>query len=428
MLKTSDPEHIRATNRYAVIDVIRRDGPIARVEIAERTQLSPATVSAITGGLIDEGMIEAVRVDAEQNGLGRGRPRVMLKIRGDAHHVAGVKLSAHRISIAVTDAKGELLKSLILPVRISRQAPPVIADLVEDGVRQCVADAGLAMADIDGVGVGLPGVIDGVAGVSLWSPILGDAPVPFAEEVARRLGTGTCIENDANLVTLAEHWFGEGRGLSSFVVITIENTVGMGVLIDGRLYRGAHGTGPEFGHVKLGLGRDDPLPPCRCGQRGCLDAAASDAGILNAARAAGLIEAGDPGAADGRASDHQLIVGVTERALAGDAALAALFRRAGAVLGLGIANLVSMLNPPRIIVAGEGLRAGAMIREPLLAALDANVLPKLRAATEVVFHSWGDEMWARGAASLVLRRLYEASLTPSPRQRPGPGRPLQEQE
>lgn len=414
MFKTADPEHIRATNRYAVIDVIRRDGPIARVEIAERTQLSPATVSAITGGLIDEGMIEAVRVSAEaQNGLGRGRPRVMLKIRGDAHHVAGVKLSAHRISIAVTDAKGALLKSLILPVRISRQAPPVIADLVEDGVRQCVADAGLAMADIDGVGVGLPGVIDGVAGVSLWSPILGSAPVPFAEEVARRLGTEACIENDASLVTLAEHWFGEGRGLSSFAVITIENTIGMGVLIDGRLYRGAHGTGPELGHVKLApLHPDAAGPLCRCGQRGCLDAYASDAGILDAARAAGLID----GAGVDRASDHALILGVTERALAGDDALAALFHRAGAVLGIGIANLISMLNPPRIIVAGEGLRAGRMIRDPLLAALDAHVLPKLRAATEIVFHEWGDEMWARGAASIVLRRLYEAPLTaPKPR-------------
>jgi predicted NBD/HSP70 family sugar kinase len=388
---------MRAINRYHVIDVIRRDGPIARVEIVERTALSPATISAITGALIEEGLIDVVRVEPSEGGA-RGRPRVLLRLNGSAYRVVGVKLSAHRIGIAVTDAKCEPLGTLALPVRISRQSPEVIADLVEDGVRQCVADAGLTLDMISGVGIGLPGVIDGDAGVSHWSPILGPSPVPFAREIERRLGTPTLIENDANLVTLAEHWFGQGRGLSTFAVVTIENTIGMGMLIEGRLHRGAHGIGPEFGHVKY----DPAGPPCRCGQRGCLDAYASDAGILQAAIAAGCASAG------GEASAHQLIAHVTERALAGDNALTAIFQRAGEVLGVGIANVINILSPPRIIVSGEGLRAGDLIREPMLAAIAANVLPKLREATEIIFHPWGDEMWARGAASIVLRRIYEA--------------------
>lgn len=396
MMKTADPELMRAINRYHVIDLVRRDGPIARVEIAQRTELSPATISAITGALIEEGLIDVLRV--EQTETGRGRPRVLLSLNGSAYTVVGVKLSAHRIGIAVTDARCEPLGSLVLPVRIARQSPSVIADLVEDGVRQCVADAGLSVDSIDGVGVGLPGVIDGINGMSLWSPILGPAPVPFAEEMERRLGARTLIENDANLVTLAEHWFGFGRGLSNFAVVTFENTVGMGILIDGRLHRGAHGTGPEFGHVKF----DPNGPPCRCGQRGCIDAYASDAGILQAAIAAGCIEA------NGEASVNALVAKAAERALAGDNALTTIFARAGEVLGVGIANLINILNPPRIIVSGEGLRAGDLIRQPMLDAIEANVLPKLREASEIIFHPWGDEMWARGAASIVLRQIYEA--------------------
>lgn len=395
-MKTADPELMRAINRYHVIDVIRRDGPIARVEISERTELSRATVSAITGALIEEGLIDVVRIESE-SGV-RGRPRVMLRLNGAAYHAVGVKLSAHRIGIAVTDAKGEPLSSLVLPVRLARQSSAVIADLVEDGVRQCVADAGLTMRKIDGVGVGIPGVIDGMAGVSHWSPILGPDAVPFAQELEKRLGTRALIENDANLVTVAEHWFGQGRGLSTFAVVTIENTIGMGLLIEGRLHRGAHGIGAEFGHVKF-----DPRGPlCRCGQRGCLDAYASDAGILQAAIAAGCIESDD------EADLHARIAEVAKRALAGDAKLAGIFRHAGEMLGLGIANVINMLNPPRVIVSGEGLRADDLIREPLLATVDTNVLPELRKASEIVFHPWGDEMWARGAATIVLRRIYEA--------------------
>ena len=396
-MKTADPELMRAINRYHVIDVIRRDGPIARVEISERTELSRATVSAITGALIEEGLIEFVRIEPTESGA-RGRPRVMLRLNGAAYHAVGVKLSAHRIGITVTDAKGEPLSSLALPVRLARQAPEVIADLVEDGVRRCVADARLTMRKIDGMGVGIPGVIDGQAGVSHWSPILGPDPVPFAQALEKRLGARTLIENDANLVTVAEHWFGHGRGVPNFAVVTVENTIGMGLLIDGRLHRGAHGIGAEFGHVKFAAGG----LLCRCGQRGCLDAYASDAGILQAALAAGCI-----GSIDDADLDRQ-IAEVTQRALAGDAKLAGIFRRAGEVLGLGIANLINILNPPRVIICGEGLRAGELIRQPLLAAVESSVLPALRAATDIVFHPWGDEMWARGAATIVLRRIYEA--------------------
>jgi|SRR3954451_3934181 len=394
IMKTADPELMRAINRYHVIDVIRRYGPISRVEITERTELSPATVSAITGGLIEDGIVNIRHVSVE--GLARGRPRVMLELNGEAYHVAGVKLSLHRISIAVTDFKGSVLHSLIIPVRISRQSPEVIADLVEDGVRQCVSDSGLDMSGISGIGVGIPGIIDGTRGISYWSPVLGPDEVPFGRYISERIGKPALIENDANLVAVAENWFGHARDRSTFAVVTVENSIGMGLFIDGKLYRGAHGIGAEFGHVKI----EPDGPRCQCGQSGCLDAYASDSGIVALARADGLIRTDDDRPV------HQIITDLARRA-ASDDGLAALFRRAGQMLGLGLANVVNVLNPPLIIVSGEGLRAGGLITDALLASLDRHVLPTLREATEVIFHPWGDEMWARGAASLVLCQIYE---------------------
>lgn len=405
-MKTADPELMRAINRYHVIDVIRRHGPIARVEIVERTELSRATVSAITGGLIDEGIIHVRHLDPADesaDSASRGRPRVMLELNGSAYRVVGVKLSLYRISIAVTDFRGGVLRDLVIPVRIARQTPEVVADLVEDGVRQGVADAGLTMDDISGVGIGLPGVIDGVAGVSHWSPVLGLTPVPFAASMRQRLGIPVLIENDANLVALAEHWYGHARDLNSFVVVTVEDTIGMGLFIDGKLYRGAHGVGAELGHQKLSL--DGPL--CRCGQHGCLDTLASDTGVIEAAYQAGYLQAED------RRPTGELIADILARARGGEAGPAKLFQTAGEALGLALANVLNMLNPPLIIISGAGLRAGPLLTEPLLAMLDRLALPALRAATQVTFHPWGDEVWARGAATIVLRRIYETPLNAS---------------
>ncbi len=397
-MKTADPELMRAINRFHVIDAIRRHGPISRTEIADRIELSRATVSAITGALIESGVVHVRHVEPADAAT-RGRPRVMLALNAAAYHVVGVKLSAHRISISVTDFRADVVRSLVLPVRTSRQPPEVIADLVEDGIRQCVADAGLRPTDISGIGIGLPGFVDGVAGICHWSPIFGAGPVPFAQLMQQRLGMPTQVENDANLVTLAEHWFGKAQGLDSFVVVTIEHSVGMGLFANGQLHRGAHGIGAEFGHVKI----DPDGPLCRCGQRGCLDAYASDSALIREARrVTALPEAGDDLAA------NQVIAEITRRALAGEPDLVRLFERTGHVLGLAIANVVTMLNPPRVIISGEGLRAGVLLQAPLLQAIDRHVLPTLREATEVMFHPWGDEVWARGAATLVLRRIYEA--------------------
>jgi predicted NBD/HSP70 family sugar kinase len=398
-MKTADPELMRAINRYHVIDVIRRHGPIARVEIVERTELSHATVSAITGGLIDEGIIHVRHLEVADS-ASRGRPRVMLELNGSAYSVVGVKLSLYRISIAVTDFRGYVLRDLVIPVRLARQTPDVVADLVEDGVRQGVADAGLIMDDISGVGIGLPGVIDSVAGVSHWSPVLGFTPVPFAASMRQRLGVPVLLENDANLVALAEHWYGHARDLNSFVVVTVEDTIGMGLFIDGKLYRGAHGVGAELGHQKLSL--NGAL--CRCGQHGCLDTLASNTGVIEAACQAGYLRAED------RRPTGELIADILARAQAGEAGPAKLFQTAGEALGLALANVLNMLNPPLIIVSGAGLRAASLLTEPLLAMLDRLSLPALRAATQVIFHPWGDEVWARGAATIVLRRIYETPM------------------
>lgn len=399
MFKTADPELMRAINRRLVLDAIREHGSVSRVELADQIQLSRATISAITGALIDENLIHARHVQVA-NGGPRGRPRVMLELNPDATYVVGVKLAAHQISVAVTDFKADVVHSVTLPIRVTRQSVAVVADVIEDGVRNCVADAGLAMDRISGVGIGLPGIIESRAGLCHRTPILGDGPIAFGRLMVDRLGIPVTLENDANLVTLAEHWFGHGRGLDTFAVITLEQTVSLGLMVGGELYRGANGIGPEFGHLTV----DPAGRPCACGKSGCVDAYASEAAIHRQARE--IIDL------DGPTDDlptPATMRRIAELARRGNAELTAVYSEAGDKLGRAAALIINMLNPAKVILSGEGLLAADLLKDSILAGIEQG-LSAAPHRTEIIFHEWTDEVWARGAACLVLRKLYETPL------------------
>ena len=305
-MKTADPELMRAINRFHVMDAIRRFGPVSRVEISQFTELSPTTVSAITAALLDDRLIMPLQVGAVRD-AGRGRPRVMLKLNPDAAHVVGVKLAPDQITVAATNFCADVLRTLALPIRIDRQTPAVIADLVEDGVRRCVADADLEMSGISGVCVGLPGVVERAAGVCRQSPIFGERDVPFGADLTERLGVPASIDSDVNLVALAEHWFGQARELNDFLVVSVERSLGLGILHNGELFRGANGLSPDFGDLMVG-------PPSNGGGR--LADVASEASVLGEAEA--LLRGGEHDAAFRAGRGMALLL---QRAAEGDATL-----------------------------------------------------------------------------------------------------------
>lgn len=371
-MKTADPELMRAINRFHVMDAIRRFGPISRVEIADRTDLSPTTVSAITALLIDDGLIVPRSIGAVRDSA-RGRPRVMLELNPDAAFVAGVKLAPDQITVATTNFRADVMHTLSLPVRIDRQPVSVIADLVEDGVRRSVSDAGLTMSQISGICVGLPGIVEKASGLCRQSPIFGERDVRFGAELAKRLGVAATVDSDVNLVTLAEHWFGHGRGLDDFLVVSIEHSLGLGIMHNGELFRGANGLSPDLGDLLVRQpGPNGHNTPDR------LSAIVAAASKRNG---------GGTGAANGDAEAYNTI---------GDA------------VGIAIANLITLFAPPKVILAGAALATGDKLLGPLRLAV-ANFTPAILAdVAELVVHDWGDDFWARGAAAMTLRDLYGA--------------------
>ncbi|WP_343315808.1 ROK family transcriptional regulator [Brucella sp. BE17] len=390
-MKTADPELMRAINRLSVLDTIRRCGAISRVEISQRTELSTTTVSAITASLLDDGLILTRHEGDIRNEATRGRPRVMLELNPQAARVVGAKIAANRMIFAVTDFCGEILASLSLPIRVDRQPIGVIADLIEDGVRRCVVDAGLALEDIDKICLGIPGVIEHRTGIIRSTPILRESNVNFAAEMTSRLNAPTLIESDTHAITLAHHWFGHAREFADMVLVSLEQTLGLGVLHRNQLFRGADGLSQNLGDLVLGYADNAIVRLANhAGESAILGTCPSDGRFAEATRlgrgmqyASSLIEA----------SDEELK----------NAA-----KRAGAAVGLALANIVTLFGPPRVIITGTSLELGETFISSIRDSYNVAVPQSLTGVAELVFDIASDELWAQGAAAVALQELYES--------------------
>ncbi len=402
-MKTADPELMRAINRFHVMDAIRRFGPVSRVEISERTELSPTTVSAITAALLDDKLIATLQL-GELRDASRGRPRVMLRLNPDAARVVGVKLAPDMITIAVTDFCAEVLAKLSLPIRIRRQTPAVIADLVEDGVRRCVSDADLDMKDIAGICVGLPGVVASATGVCRQSSIFSERDIGFGALLTSRFGVPVTIDSDVNLVALAEHWFGQGRELNDFLVVSVERSLGLGILHNGELFRGANGLSPDLGDLMV---RGPHSAGARLG-----DLASEDSVLAE-------VEGPPSGDDDGYARDRALARAV-QRAEAGEAKYVHALAAAGEALGFAIANLITLFAPPMVLICGRAIASSECFLVALRRTVAELLPPSLADVADVVVREWSEDIWVRGAAAMTLRELYGATWSttgPAPRGR-----------
>ena len=383
MYSTGSKALIRQLNRSAVLNLIKAEGPIARVEIARRLNLSGAAVTSIAGELEELGLIRS----AAQGPSTGGRPPMLLVLNGNAACVIGIKLMVDQLTAVLCDLEGDVLEERAQPM-----GGHDLADVTE-AIVELVSDlrAAAGNRNLLGVGIGMPGVVDGARGVCIDSPILGWHDAPIAGWLSDRLGLPVMIDNDVNTLAVAEQLYGHGRNANTFVTITLGRGVGCGIVVAGQLLRGRRGGAGEFGHV--------PVEPngetCECGRRGCLEAYAGDPALVRSARAAGLI-----GASDG-------ISELTQAAEAGHAGARALFAEAGERVGMMLAGLVNTLSPDLVIVSGEGMRAQRYVEPAIRRALERHVFPPL-AGVPLLVDPWNDAKWARGAATLVLDSFFSA--------------------
>jgi predicted NBD/HSP70 family sugar kinase len=383
---------MRAHNRSIILNAIKSHGDISRAEIARLTGLSPATVSAITAELIAENL---VLEHAEGDSSG-GRPPILLRLNPSGGFVVGIKVTEQHLIGALTD-----LTAAVITKQVFDLPNHTLEDVLEgiiNIVTRLTHIGGVRKKQLLGVGIGLAGVVDGHRGVLKYSPIFGWHEVPLRDILQARLRVPVYVDNDVNTLTLSEKWFGAARTVENFLVITLGRGVGMGIVVQGQIYRGHGGGAGEFGHIVV----DPQGPICACGGRGCLETFVADPGLLRQAQ-----DAWQRGELSALVTHIEDLVALAE---AGDESAQRIFARAGEVLGIQIANLINVFDPAMVIIGGEGTRNGEWMFAPMRQAITRHVMPGLRNGTEIRIDPWGDDAWARGAASLVLGELFKSPI------------------
>lgn len=382
---------IRSINRSAVLNSIKENGQIGRAEIARETGLSPASVSNLTAELLEEKLI----FESETGHSSGGRRPIMLELNPTGGFVIGIKLAEKHAVGALLDLSAEVVARET--VSLKGTSPEKVIQVITDLVGKLKRDGKVPEMKLLGVGLGMAGVVDSEQGISRHQPYFGWRDVPLGSMLESKLHVPTIIDNDVNTLTMAESLYGVGRDISDFLTITIGRGVGLGIVAEGKLYRGSRGSGGEFGHMVI----DANGPECDCGKTGCLESLVSEPALLEEAQ----FRAGR-----GEMKPVTTIDDLILLAENGDPMACSIFERGGEVLGLGVANLITLLNPSLIVISGEGVRIGELFFKPMRKSIAEHTMPTLAEDTEIRIDSWGEDEWAIGAASLVLGEVFRSPL------------------
>jgi N-acetylglucosamine repressor len=373
----------RTFNQRLVLRALHDHSPLSRADLARMTGLTRTSVSDLVGGLIDDGLIEEV-------GRGRssgGKSPILLRVAPDGRHLIGLDLGDEQFSGAVVNLRGDILRSIDLPLE-GRNGEAAV-DLVYQLVDALRADDRCPLL---GIGIGAPGVIDTGEGTVRWAVNLDWADLRLGPLLESRYGVPVVVANDSHVAALAELTFHRRPRPNNLIVIKIGRGVGAGIIVNGQLFQGdGYGAG-EFGHVTLGHGG----APCRCGQEGCLETRTSMRALVDAAQAV------EPTITDETGLVAAFRGGVdTVRRIVLDAAQE---------LGLAVGFLIGVLNVRNVLVVGPVAALGDDWLSEIQRSAGSSVLGLLARDTQIQFGNVHDDVVVLGASALLMEQQLGLGL------------------
>ncbi|MFI5924669.1 ROK family protein [Micromonospora sp. NPDC051543] len=384
---------VRLRNRSALLTKLFLDAPLTRQDLVRSTGLSQPAVSNVVTDLIDEGIVVEAGA-AESDG---GRPSMLLRVASRYAFVIGVDVGETRVRVELFDFAMTLLASVEYPLDPARTEPDLVAGHVLAGIEMVTGQAGVATADVLGVGIGVSGVVEQGDEAVVHAQALGWDRVPLE----RLIGAGTDlplhIDNGAKTLGQAEMWFGAGRGARHAVFALVGSGVGAAVVTNGATYRGASSSAGEWGHTTLVYGGRT----CRCGARGCLEAYVGAEAIIDRYREArrGRVVPGE--------DEESQLAALVAAADSSATARRVLDDTAG-YLGAGVANLINLFNPERVVLGGWAAMALGDLLPAVREAAGRQALRQPYEQASIELCRLGVDAVALGAATLPIARFLTA--------------------
>ncbi len=379
-----------------ILTFVRDEGPLSRMDLAARLNVSRTTVAAEVGRLVELGL-------AEDGGpaASRGGRRSTLVDLDSGLRFIGVELGATSMRIAMTDGRLGVIARASTPRADIRRGPETVLAEVIEHVRKLLADHGVERPA--GIGVGVPGPVDFQTGVPVSPPIMpGWDGYPVRDALSRELGSPVLLDNDVNVMALGEQHNGVARSASDFLLVKIGTGIGCGIVVQRHLYRGADGCAGDIGHIRL----DPNGPVCACGNRGCLEAFFGGSALARDATAAARGGRSDV-LAELLAKHGELTAEHVGVAIAqGDAVALELVRDGGRRVGSVLANLVSFFNPGLIVIGGGVAGLGHALLAEIRSVIYRQSLPLATGNLPVVLSELGGDAGVIGAARLISDAVY----------------------
>ena len=386
--------------RFMILNLIRHNGSISKFDIAKATHLSKTTVGYIIDKLIERGLIKEKRL-GESSG---GRRPVLVELNSEVGYAIGLDFEANHIWSVMVNFKGEIIASAQGKIMAEDDKLTIVKKII-DTIHKVIDKSKIENNKILGIGIGAPGLIDSKRGISISYYTLPNwRDVYIGDLVRYEFELPIYIEKNIRTMALAEKRFGRARNVDNMICIGVRSGMGLGIVINGTLFKGVSESAGEIGHITV----DKTGPKCRCGNRGCLQELASGHAIIRRLRK--QLKNGRSSKVDrmvGRDWERITLEEIIQAAKEGDELALDILAETGDYIGIALANVINLFNPELIILAGYLVEMGDLVLEPIKKTVKERALEVSQKNLRIELSELGDSISALGASALILSENIE---------------------
>lgn len=399
-----DKTVVNELNRQEVLNVIRRHGSISRTDVAHLTGLSVPTVMKIVESFLQMGLVR----EAGKRPSNGGKPPVLLQFVPDAYFCVGVEIGATKILGVMADCAGSILYRLQIPNSTSYSDEEFLSRIAYV-IHGILENSGVALSQVLGIGVGMPGLIRASDSMVVFSPVLQRQNLNIYDYLAHKFDLPIMVDSIHRALVMGEKKYGHCKDSDHFVTINLGYGIGAGLFMNGSVYGGGCGFAGEIGHTIL----DPNGPECFCGNRGCLETLGSALAMTR--DAAARIQAGEEtmlthmveGDLDKLEAKH-----IFDAAKQGDGLASQIVENAINYIGMGIANITNVIDPDYVVIEGGLSLAGDFLLKPLTQAWRQYRMNFSGTNTRIVLSEFGADATAIGASAMIFDLLMTKGYKP----------------